>query len=188
MIAQAAGIDISTLHYHWGDKADLFQSVILDITEDLRRKLAEVEAVIHGRPLAERMETAIDTVTDHLFTCPEIANLILFRYFRKTRPDAILDIQVPEFISDIAWSMNLSPKEQSVPVSERMKVLAMMNAIFNFISGESFFRPMLKLRKGAYVSEVKKTLKFMLIPAFTSTAAHGRSSGRKKSGHPIGRG
>jgi AcrR family transcriptional regulator len=166
MIAQAAGIDISTLHYHWGDKADLFQSVILDITEDLRRKLRDVEKVIHGRPLAERMEIAIDMVTDHLFKCPEIANLILFRYFRKTRPEAILDVQVPEFILDIARSMNLSPDVQEVPTLERMKVLAMMNAIFNFISGENFFRPMLKLRRGAYIEEVKKTLKFMLIPAF----------------------
>jgi hypothetical protein len=62
--------------------------------------------------------------------------------------------------------MNLSPDVQEVPTLERMKVLAMMNAIFNFISGENFFRPMLKLRRGAYIEEVKKTLKFMLIPAF----------------------
>jgi AcrR family transcriptional regulator len=180
MIAQAAGIDISTLHYHWGDKADLFQSVIVDITEDLRRKLAEVEKVIHGRPLAERMETAIDMVTDHLFTCPEIANLILFRYFRKTRPDAILDVQVPEFISDIARSMQLDQEAQRIPAREQMKVLAMMNAIFNFISGENFFRPMLRVRKEAYVTLVKETLKFILIPAFCLADQGGERAKPKK--------
>jgi AcrR family transcriptional regulator len=169
MIAQAAGIDISTLHYHWGDKADLFQAVILDINEDLRRRLVEVEKVIHGLPLAERMEIAIDMVTDYLFKCPEIANLTLFRYFRKTRPEAALDVHIPEFVSDIARSMQLSPDAQSVPAREQMKVLSMMNAIFNFISGENFFRPMLKMRKETYIAMVKETLKFILVPAFCVT-------------------
>jgi hypothetical protein len=49
-----------------------------------------------------------------------------------------------------------------------MKVLAMMNAIHNFISGEEFFRSMLKLGKEDYMSRVKETLRFILIPAFDS--------------------
>ena len=49
-----------------------------------------------------------------------------------------------------------------------MKVLAMMNAIHNFISGEEFFRSMLKLDKEDYTSRVKETLRFILIPAFVS--------------------
>ncbi|MEJ2589457.1 MAG: helix-turn-helix domain containing protein [Deltaproteobacteria bacterium] len=86
MIAEDVGIDISTLHYHWGDKSDLFEAAVLDITEDLRLKLTEVERVIHGRPLGERMDLAIDLMTDYLFEHPEISNLILFRYFGKTSP------------------------------------------------------------------------------------------------------
>ena len=168
MIAREAGIDISTLHYHWGDKADLYEGVILDITDDLKRKLIEVEKVIHGLPLARRMEIAIDMVTDYLFACPEISNIILFRYFGKTRHEATVDIHVPEFISDIARSMHLSRTSKNVPIPAKMKVLAMMNAIHNFISGEDFFRPMLKLKRKAYISMVKETLKFMLIPAFSS--------------------
>jgi AcrR family transcriptional regulator len=42
MIARKVGIDISTLYYHWGEKGDLYEAVILDINEDLRQKLAEV--------------------------------------------------------------------------------------------------------------------------------------------------
>ena len=67
LIAQETGIDISTLHYHWGDKANLYEAVILDITDDLKSELAEVEKLIHGLPLAKRMEIAIDRVTDYLF-------------------------------------------------------------------------------------------------------------------------
>ncbi len=36
MIARKVGIDISTLYYHWGEKGDLYEAVILDINEDLR--------------------------------------------------------------------------------------------------------------------------------------------------------
>ena len=168
MIASEVGIDIATLHYHWGDKADLYEAVVLDIHDDLRKKLIEVEGIIHGRPLAQRMEIAIDEMTDFLFEHPEVSNLILFRYFGKTRHKSALDIHVPEYVSDIARSMELCTDKKNVPVSARMKVLAIMNAIHNFISGEEFFRPMLGLQRGEYIASVKETLKFLLIPAFVT--------------------
>ena len=166
MIAQEVGIDISTLYYHWGEKSDLYEAVILDITDDLRDKLEEVEKVIHGRPLGTRMDIAIDMMTDHLFERPEISNLILFRYFGKTRNQTGFDFHVPEFISDIALSMNLCRDKENVSAGVRMQVLAIMNSIHNFISGENFFRPMLALERDEYILKVKETLKFILIPAF----------------------
>ncbi len=166
MIAQEVGIDISTLHYHWGDKADLYEAVILDISEDLRQQLREVEKVIHGLPLEKRMNIAIDMMTDYLFEYPEISNLVLFRYFRKTRNEEHFEFPVPEFISDIARSMNLCKDKKNVPARAQMQVLAIMNSIHNFISGENFFQSMLELKRDEYVSMVKETLKFILIPAF----------------------
>jgi AcrR family transcriptional regulator len=164
MIARAAGVDISTLHYHWGEKAELYEAVILDITGKFRSKLIEVEKVIHGLPLAERMDIAIEMVTDYLFRHPEVSNIVLFRYFGKTRHPSTVDFHVPVFISDIAHSMNLCTDEVS-PIAS-MQVLAMMNLIFNFISGEAFFRSTMNLKKADYVSMVKATAKLILIPAF----------------------
>ena len=171
MIAQEVGIDISTLYYHWGEKADLYEAVILDINEDMRRKLKKVEGVIHGLPLRKRMEISIDTMTDYLFEHPEISNLILFRYFGKTREEERFDFQVPEFISDIARSMDLCRDKKNVPTEVRMQVLAIMNSIHNFISGENFFRPMLKIKRKPYINLVKDTLKFLLIPPFMASRA-----------------
>jgi AcrR family transcriptional regulator len=166
MIAHGAGIDISTLYYHWGDKSDLYEAVIMDIREDLRQRLSRVEKAIHGLPLARRMDIAIDMMTDYLFAHPEISNIILFRYFGKTRHGASVDLRVPEFVSNIALSMNLCGDVKNVPTEAKMQVLAIMNGIHNFISGENFFRPMLKLPRKAYVTMVKNTLKFIFIPAF----------------------
>lgn len=166
MIAEEVGIDISTLHYHWGEKSDLYRAVVLDINEDLRQKLIEVESVIHGLPLARRMDIAIDMMTDYLFDHSEISNLILFRYFAKTRDESILDIHVPELISDIARSMGLCSDKKNVPEPVSMKVLAIVNSIYSFVSGEDFFRSMLKVKRSDYISMVKGTLKFILLPAF----------------------
>jgi len=167
MIAQEVGIDISTLHYHWGGKKDLYESVVLDINKDLRQKLLEVEGMIHGRPLAERLTISIDVMTDYLFLQPCVSNLILFRYFSKNRYEGNLDFSVPEFTADIAFSMGLSTDRKHVSPETKMKVVALMNSIHNFISGEGFFRPMLDLTHERYVKMVKDTLNFIHIPAFT---------------------
>jgi AcrR family transcriptional regulator len=169
MIADEVGIDISTLYYHWGEKGDLYEAVVLDINEDLHRKLVEIELVVRGLPLAKRMEIAIDTVTEYLFEHPEISNLVLFRYFAKTRDESIQDFRVPELISDIARSMGLCQHRKAVPTFVRMQVLAMMNAIHNFVSGESFFRSMLDVDEEEYIAMAKETLKCILLPAFAGS-------------------
>jgi len=167
MIAKAVEIDISTLYYHWGEKGDLYEAVIRDISDGLRLKLIEVEKIIKGRPLAERIEYAIDEVGSYLFENPEISNLTLFRYFTKTRHGNLLDFKVPEYISDIAYSMGLAEDRNNVSVDARMKVLSIMNAIHNFVSGENFFRPMLGLDRENYIKAAKETLKFFNLSAFT---------------------
>ena len=166
MIAKAVDIDISTLYYHWGEKGDLYEAVILDINEGLRCKLVEVEKKIRGKPLGTRLDIAIDEMVDYLFENPEVSNLTLMRYFMKTRHGKIMDFQVPEYISDIAYSMGLSEHRRNVPPDARMKVLNIMNAIHNYVSGENFFRPMVDLDREEYIRVTKDTLKFFSLPAF----------------------
>lgn len=160
MIAKETGIDISSLHYHWGDKVNLFEAVIQDISDGMREQLIRVERKIKGLPLTERIEIALNEMVDYLFDHPEISNLTLFRYFTKTREDANFDFHVPEFISDIAYSMGLASELKKVPVSAKMQVISMMNSIHNFISGEEFFRSMLKIDHDEYVKHTKETLIF----------------------------
>ena len=167
MIAKKVGIDISTLHYHWGDKKDLYEAVILDMNRDLGRELIEVEKNIHGRPLGERIKISINMMTDYLFAHPEISNLVLHRYFSKTRHELIIDVKVPEFTGDIARSMGLTMDAKKTPPRGMLEVLTVMNGIHNFVSGENFFRPMVKLDRKEYIDMVKETLQFVLIPGFT---------------------
>ena len=168
MLAKKVEIDISTLHYHWGDKKDLYEAVILDINRDLGRELIEVEKIIHGRPLGERIKISINMMTDYLFAHPEISNLVLHRYFSKTRHETIIDVKIPEFTGDIARSMDLTMDAKKTTPRSMLEVLTVMNGIHNFVSGENFFRPMVKLDRKEYIEMVKETLQFVLIPGFTS--------------------
>lgn len=174
MIAQKAGVDISTLYYHWGDKADLYEAVVLDINEDLRQQLRLVEERVRGRTLAERLDIAIDEMTDYLLVHPEVSNLVLLRYFAKTRSEPITDLRVPDFVSNIARAMKLADRDGPVSPEARMQVLAIMNGIYNFISGQEFFQSIVGVDRDRYVALIKETLKFIFIPAFTGRAKRSR--------------
>jgi len=39
MIAKDVGIEISTLYYHWGEKQDLYEAVLTDLSDEIRFKL-----------------------------------------------------------------------------------------------------------------------------------------------------
>jgi len=173
MIAEEVGIDISTLYYHWGEKRDLYEAVVRDVNEDLRIKLAEVETIVHKRPMAERLDISLDIMTDYLFEWPEVSNLVLFRYFSKTRDEAIMDLSLPEFVSDIACAMGLVPTCRELPNRIKMQVVAMMNLMHSFVSGEDYFRSTFGIAREEYLVLVKQTLKFILIPAFASSGRNG---------------
>ena len=166
-IAKDVGIDISTLYYHWGEKQDLYEAVLRDVSDEIQSRLNEVEKKVSGKTLKFRLEIAIDMMCDYLFSHPEVSNLILFGYFGKTRHGVTMDIKIPEYISNIAVAMELAADKKTVSIESKARILAVWNTVLNFISGENFFRPMLKTSRENYINVVKETLKFILVPAFT---------------------
>ena len=169
MIAGDVGIDISTLYYHWGEKQDLYEAVLIEISDEIQKKLNDVEKKVSGLNLTTRLEIAIDMVSDYLFSHPEVSNLILFGYFNKTRHGVTLDISMSQYITNIAVAMGLSDNREKVSTEAKARILAVWNTVLNFISGENFFRPLLETDREEYIRVVKETLKFILVPAFTGT-------------------
>ena len=171
ILAGDVGIDISTLYYHWGEKQDLYEAVLIEISEEIQGKLKEVEKKVSGQNLTTRLEIAIDMMSDYLFSHPEVSNLILFGYFNKTRHGVTLDISMSQYITDIAFAMGLSNNRETASTEAKARILAVWNTVLNFISGENFFRPLLDTNREEYIRVVKETLKFILVPAFTSKNA-----------------
>jgi AcrR family transcriptional regulator len=171
MIAGDVGIDISTLYYHWGEKQDLYEAVLIEVSEEIQKKLNEVEKKVSGQNMTTRLEIAIDMMSDYLFSHPEVSNLILFGYFNKTRHGVTLDISMSQYITNIAFAMGLSNNRETASTEAKARILAVWNTVLNFISGEDFFRPLLNTNREEYIRVVKETLKFILVPAFTSKNA-----------------
>ena len=166
MIAGDVGIDISTLYYHWGEKLDLYEALIIDLNDEILLKFEEVEQRARGTSLAERLEISIDILTDYLFSNPEVSNLILFGYFNKADTESIPSIKIGDYTSGIAVAMNLAEDKAHVPLQAKARILAVWNCVLNFISGENFFRPILNVDHIGYQKVVKETVKFMMVPAF----------------------
>ncbi|MBP7583831.1 MAG: TetR/AcrR family transcriptional regulator [Spirochaetes bacterium] len=165
MIAAEVGIDISTLHYHWGEKKELYEAVIIDINNDLGKTFRNVEKIIHGRPLEERLSIAIDMMVDYLFNHPEVSDLVLARYFGSVRNEELMDIKVPEFATDIVRSMGLRQDKENIGKS-LASVLIIMNSIHSFISGEGYFAKIVGKNREQYIALVKETLKTIFTSAF----------------------
>ncbi len=179
MIAREVGIDISTLHYHWGDKKDLYEAVVMDVNNDLGRQLLKVEKIVHGSSLEERLKVSIDIMTDYLFDHPEISNLVRLHYFSRTRNEVDIDFKVPEFSGDIARAMDLTKDAKNPSPRAMMEVMSIMHGMHSFVSGENAFRPMLNLNRKKYIEMVKETLNFIFIPAFVLREGKKRKSGSR---------
>ncbi|MBU0993253.1 MAG: TetR/AcrR family transcriptional regulator [Proteobacteria bacterium] len=168
MIAKDVGIDISTLYYHWGEKADLYEAVMICIKEDLRNLLVEIETIIKGKPLSTRLEIAINMCCDFYFDYPESTSLVLSHYNSDalSQPDKSVKLDIADAITDIAFSMGLVPHKSNVSLQVKMKVMAVILSLFSFIAGEKHIRQMLGADNQEYREVVKETLRFILIPAF----------------------
>ena len=167
MIAKEVDLDISTLHYHWGEKADLYEAVITDLNEGIEAQFAHIERLAAGKTLAERLDIAIEVMCDYLHATPEISRLLLLGYFSKSKTAVSLDEKVAGHIANIAIAMGLADDREHVSPQAKARIMTLWNAVLNFISGESFFRPILEVSQPEYLAVVKETLKFLLIPAFT---------------------
>ena len=111
---------------------------------------------------------SVDTLCDYLFTHPEVSNLILHLYFSKTRNEDHFDLKIPDFINNIAVAMGLAMDEKNIPLHVKTGIIAIWNSVFNFIAGESIFRPMLDVSHSNYIMIVKETLKIILMPQHMS--------------------
>jgi len=167
MIAKAVSIDISTLHYHWGDKENLYEAVITDIHDEIIGVLRDIEKIAHGKSIGFRLEVAIDIMCDYLFNKPEVPKLTVVSFFTKTRPDGIQDNRLAAHTPNVVIAMGLAPDKDGVSPRDTAMVLAISNAIYSFTSGETTFRNILKVEHEEYITIVKDTLKLILLPAFT---------------------
>jgi TetR/AcrR family transcriptional regulator, regulator of cefoperazone and chloramphenicol sensitivity len=169
MIAKDVGVDISTLYYHWGEKKELYMAVIENFNKEVETKLKEIEAMVHGKSLARRLEVSIDEMCDYLFANINTTRMVMYTSFVRSKDIEIseLGIAISEYVSNIAIAMGLVMNKSNVTPVAKARVMAMVLSLMGFTSGKEYLRPVLGTDSKEYIKVVKETLKFILIPAFT---------------------
>jgi TetR/AcrR family transcriptional regulator, regulator of cefoperazone and chloramphenicol sensitivity len=168
MIAKEVGIDVSTLYYHWGEKKDLFESVIIDLQNDYRTIVKEIEGEARDKPLYDRYAVAIDRMCDFLSSHPEGPNLRLFLLFGKTKQKFETEMISPSPLEEMAQAMGFRMEDREFSNKVKAGVLAVWFSVFSFFAGEHQIRPLFNMEPEEYLKMVKETMKRILIPGYGS--------------------
>jgi AcrR family transcriptional regulator len=82
-VAEAAGVDVATVHHHAGGKAELYRACFALVFEAERRALEPVLAA--GGDLGEKLHRVADAFVDFLEERPETTGLWLRRWLEPER-------------------------------------------------------------------------------------------------------
>jgi AcrR family transcriptional regulator len=85
-VAEAAGVDVATVHHHAGSKAGLYQACFAAVFEAERRALEPVIRATHDMPGLHRV---LDAFVDFLEERPETTGLWLRRWLDPGRHEGV---------------------------------------------------------------------------------------------------
>lgn len=159
MIAKESSSDISTLHYHWGDKIDLFIETLLNMNNQIRELHKVVERKVRHRPLDVRIYTAVDTMADFYFEHPEYASLSYQACFSTNRfeNEKLQSVQndTIDLIQDIAYfAFHLSEEKSSVSPIDTLSIMGLVELLHLYVSGENCFNRGLGFESEEYKQNV----------------------------------
>lgn len=162
MIAEEAGVDIATVHYHWGDKSELYQAVIIFMNMKIHEVHKRIEEKATGKDLRDRVLIATDIMTDYLFESPHYAKLLMNTYskIRDDHDEGFDEIKqdTMRILYNVAVSLGQLNEKMEISNEVLMDIFVGMYSNLQFIGEEKYFCSLLNLTREEYISQVKKTI------------------------------
>lgn len=147
-ISEQAGINISTLHFHWKSKEDLYTAVYQrQVTR--RAKLAEaVFTLLTQAPSAPQRWPEIERdVVEHLFgffqRYPHAARLDSYRLLEVTAPNAALQQGQALLFSVAEQLRGLLPREFADIIDVQLSILSLNALLREYFTGPEVFQRLL---------------------------------------------
>jgi AcrR family transcriptional regulator len=162
-IAARAGVNISSLHYHWASKETLYFAVFHDIFDRLVELVRDALEPLQRQPLDRR--AVIDQTMDRLFDFfadnPNVPKLLVRRIVEDAEIDVGVerDVLVPAWTTFSAWVRRLGQKISDL--DSRLFMLSVHSVMLVYLLDSQAYRSVLggSVREGALRAQVRDHVK-----------------------------
>jgi AcrR family transcriptional regulator len=161
-IAEQAGINISTLHFHWKSKEDLYAAVYQNLLAQ-RAKLAEEVFALLTQPPSTYWPETVQAVVDRMFNFfrahPYAARLDSHRILEATAPSVALQ-QGQSLLMSVAERLRAKlPAELAQKLDIEMTILTLNSLLRDYFTNPAIFGRILGERnKEVLENRVKRHL------------------------------
>jgi AcrR family transcriptional regulator len=165
-IAAHAGVNISSLHYHWASKETLYVAVLRNIFDQLVELVQHALEPVDHEQLDRR--TVIDQTMDRLFDFfadnPNVPKLLVRRIVENAEIDVGVerDVLVPAWSVFSAWMKRLG---QKIPDTDsRLFMLSVHSVMLLYLLDSQSYQSVLggSVRNGALREEVRVHVKHLV--------------------------
>lgn len=141
-IAEQAGINISTLHFHWKSKEDLYAAVYQNLLAQRARLAEEVFALLTQPPTNHWQET-VQAVVDKMFHFFRVhqyaARLDSYRILEATAPSVALQ-QGQSLLMSVAERLRAKlPDELAQKLDIEMTILTLNSLLRDYFTNPAIF-------------------------------------------------
>lgn len=160
MIAKAAKVNISALHYYWGDKWNLYQAAIIKVNKRIHGMHKKIGEKIKFLSFEEKIDTSVNDMTDFFLENPECSSLILNVLLIDQTDESEMNDEVKESIyKNLSEVVNILNFEMQSSREGMFETLSTIHEFYNFISGKSYFQRILLINDKEYKDYINKVVK-----------------------------
>lgn len=159
-IANNVGINISALHYHWGDKQELYEAAVIYVNKIIARANKTISTAAQHLCPEEKLEYAVRTMSSTLFDNPECAALSLFDFLVDTRDDVHISESVKE--STMRNYVNIAKEyygNETPPKEAMLELTGAIQMMYHYVVAQDYFMHMLDIDKEEYIEMVNNAMK-----------------------------
>lgn len=157
-IAEQAGINISTLHFHWKSKEDLYTAVYQRQVARRAKLAEEIFSLLAQAPSAPQRWPEIERgIVEHLFEFfqrySHAARLDSYRLLEVTAPNAALQQGQALLFSVAEQLRGLLPKELANAMDVQLSILSLNALLREYFTGPEVFRRLLGEQDSAVIEK-----------------------------------
>lgn len=159
MIAQEAGINISALHYHWGDKKELYEAAVIYVNKLIAKAHKVIGETIIGLSPEEKIDHSVKIMSELLFSHPECASLSVFDSFLDTRSEELDETIKESILRNYRRIIREFYGDVEVSSQQMLELIASIQMMHHLVMSQTYFIQVIGVDKATYRKMVEDAMK-----------------------------